>query len=290
MLLSMPLLECVPNFSEGSNQEVIKQIVFGARSSGADVIDVHSDPDHGRCVVTMIGEAGQLTGGVVSAAAEAMHEVDLTTHVGVHPRLGALDVVPFVPLGTSTMHDAVEAAVRTAMAISKQLEIPCFLYGAAIPGQRSLPQVRKAAFVTMMPDFGPARPHPTAGATMVGARPPLVAFNVNLESADIGAARRIATAIRERDGGLPHVRALGFLLASRGIAQVSTNLIAPETTTMADVFSAIRKQARKEGVKIGGCELVGVAPRAAFGGRKPSALGLASAKVLEDEVERVLGG
>lgn len=288
------VLECVANFSEGRREEVIERVVAAARGPGIHVLDVHSDPDHNRSVLTLAGAPDALIDGVVGATRRAVAEIDIGAHEGVHPRLGSMDVVPFVPVLASLMQDAVDAALRYSARICDELEVPSFLYeeaAAAHLGEaRSLPAVRKAAFRSLRPDFGGPRPHPSAGAVMVGARGPLAAYNVELATRDGEIARRIAKQIRMK-GGLPHLRALGLPLASRGIVQVSMNLLNPAEVTIADAFDAVARAAEAEGVGVAGAELVGLVPRVALGGREPRALGLRSSpKILEEELSRVFGG
>jgi glutamate formiminotransferase len=276
------MLECVPNFSEGQRQPVIDQIAAEA-SRYAPLLDVHSDVDHNRSVLTLAGEHSAVVESILAAAEEAVRLIDMTTHSGVHPRLGAADVIPFVPLRDSSMDDAIGAALDCARRIHESIGIPVFLYGAASPGKRGLPEIRRNAFASLAPDFGTA-PHPTAGAAVIGARGMLVAYNVNL-SAPLEAASRIARSIRESDGGLRSVRALAFPLASRELSQVSTNLIRPADTTLADVYDAVDVLCREMGIEIADAELVGLAPRAAFDGREPESLGLKSkAMILEDQL------
>jgi glutamate formiminotransferase len=261
------------------------------------VLDVHSDRDHNRSVLTLAGEPVPLVDAVVRLSRRAVELIDLRNHSGRHPLLGVVDVVPFVALQPSTRRpattgDAVAAAVGCAGRLWQQLGLPCFLYEDAAPATHaaSLPAIRAEAFNPVPPDVGGPGPHPTAGAAVVGARGVLVAYNVNLRSSDLAVARRIAAQVRERDGGLRHVRAIGLLLASAGVTQVSMNLLRPATTPMAAAFDAVCEAARSEGTAVVGAELVGLCPREALGGREPAALGLASVpRILEEEVERAFG-
>jgi glutamate formiminotransferase len=259
------LLVCPANVSEGRRAAVVTNIGLAARRTGAWLLDVHTDPDHNRSVLTFAGSAGALVDGVVAAASMAAQTIDLPAHEGVHPRLGAIDVIPFVPVSTDPggMATAVSAARETARRIADEVGVACFLYEEAGCG-RSLPEVRRRAFAGLAPDFGGAGPHPTAGAVAVGARGPLVAYNVDLDTSDLALARRVAASIRERGGGLPHVRALGLALPSRGIVQVSANLLRPAATTIGDVFEAVARLAAAEGVGVRGSEIVGLIPRAAL--------------------------
>jgi glutamate formiminotransferase len=228
---------------------------------------------------------------MVALARCAVATIDLRLHRGAHPRLGVVDVVPFVPLGTAPMALAVDAARACARGLWEELHIPCFLYGAASRGvPQTLPAVRAGAFRTLAPDVGGPAPHPTAGSTAVGARPVLVAYNLTLDATDPAVAKRVARAVRERDGGLPHLRALGLFLPTSGTVQVSMNLASPLQTTMADAYDAVSAAAAAEGAAVTGGELVGLAPRAALGGRPPRTLGLGTAPVfLEDALVRAFG-
>jgi glutamate formiminotransferase len=285
-----PLLECVVNVSEGRRRDVIDEIA-DAGGSVATVLDVHSDPDHNRCVLTLAGHPATLVHGVILLAGHAATTIDLRQHDGAHPRLGVVDVVPFVPLGSAPMHLAVAAAKGCARRLWEELGIPSFLYesAASSPMRRALPDVRAGAFKTLVPDVGgPA--HASAGAAVVGARPVLVAYNITLQTSDVAVARRIARAVRERDGGLPHLRALGMELPTAGVAQVSMNLTSPHQTTMADAFDAVRGAAAAEGTSILAGELVGLAPRVALGGRHHGDLGLAEPPpILEDVILDAFG-
>ncbi len=280
---------CPANMSEGRRYDVVARIALAAGRPGVQLLDVHTDPDHNRSVLTFAGEAGPLVEGLVAATRTAADTIDLATHRGVHPRLGAMDVVPFVPVGPSgheAMEGAVAAARRYARAISDELGIPSFLYEEAGDG-RALPDLRRLAFAGLVPDHGGPDPHPTAGAVAVGARGVLVAYNVDLDTGDIGVARRIAAAIRERGGGLPYVRALGLALPSRGVVQVSTNLIRPAVTPIGAVFDAVEARARAEGIEVAGSEVVGLVPRAAL---PPSAAHLRFVRpprILEEQLARL---
>jgi len=228
------VLECVVNVSEGRREDRLGLI---AAAAGADLLDVHRDGDHHRAVLTLVG-----TDAPRRVAAAAVAELDLRAHDGVHPRLGVVDVVPFVPLEPATMADAVTARDAFAAWAGGELGVPCFLYGE----ERSLPQVRREAWHTLAPDTGPRQPHPTAGAMCVGARPPLVAYNVWLVEPDLARARRIAAAIRG-----PHLRALGLAVGRR--VQVSMNLILPGVLGPAAAYDLVAAQA-----PVAGAELVGL--------------------------------
>lgn len=230
------MLECVINISEGRDLTAVERI---GRTAGPALLDVHTDPDHHRSVLTVVGpEAAR------AVAAATVITVDLRRHAGVHPRLGALDVVPFVPLGGQTLADAVAARDAMARWLADELAVPCFLYGP----ERTLPEVRRRAFVDLVPDVGPAAPHPTAGACAVGARPVLVAYNLWLAEPDVGRARAIARDLRG-----PAVRALGLDVG--GEAQVSMNLVDPGAVGPADVYDLVAAAA-----PIARAELVGLVP------------------------------
>lgn len=239
------MLECVINISEGRDLDRVTRIGLAA---GSGLLDVHSDPHHNRSVLTVVSEDAAR-----AVAAAAVTELDLRTHHGVHPRLGVLDVVPFVALEGSTDAEAVAARDRFAAWLSDAHGVPCFLYGP----ERSLPEVRREAFRALAPDTGPASPHPTAGATAVGQRGVLVAYNVWLSGADLAAARRIAATVRG-----PGIRALGLLVGER--LQVSMNLIDPAAVGPADAYDRVAAAAIEMGISVQGAELVGLVPRAAM--------------------------
>jgi len=252
------VLECVPNVSEGRRADVIAAL---ARTCGGSLLDVHSDPDHHRSVFTLAGD--HVTQEIRSLADAVAERVSIADHDGVHPRLGALDVVPFVALAGSVPGDAVAAAREFAPWLAAAHGVPVFLYGDADPGGRSLPETRRDAFEGRAPDHGPDRPHPTLGATAVGARPPLVAVNCWLDGDDVGLARRVAAAVRERDGGLPGVRALGLPLpAAGGRAQVSMNLVDLAATGLEAAVAAVRANVEAAGGAVEQVELVGLVPAA----------------------------
>jgi len=273
--MAEPLLECVPNVSEGRDAAVVSEIAAAFAAGGATLLDVESDRDHNRSVITLAGTARQCVDGAVSGVREAVRRIDLTRHQGAHPRMGAADVVPFIPLGSATMADAVAAAVDAAARIARELAVPTYLYGDAArrPERRDLAKVREGQFEGIRavigsdparaPDFGPHAVHATAGATAVGARFFLIAFNVDLATPDVALAKRIAKELRERDGGLKGVKALGFELLERGWSQVSMNLTDYRQTSPIQAYDAVKARADAAGVKIAGSELVGLIPSAA---------------------------
>jgi glutamate formiminotransferase len=251
------VLECVPNVSEGRDRDVLDDL---ASACGDALLDRHVDPDHHRSVFTLAGD--DVASAVRSLARRVAARVDLRRHAGVHPRLGALDVVPFVALGAGRRQHAADAARAFAGWVADELAIPVFLYDAADPAGRSLPDTRRDAFTRRAPDAGPARPHPALGAVAVGARAPLIAVNCELARDDPALAREIATRVRERDGGLPGVRALGLHLETVGRAQVSMNLVALERTGLQAACRAVDALARAAGTTVARVELVGLVPAA----------------------------
>ncbi|MBL4844622.1 MAG: glutamate formimidoyltransferase [Planctomycetes bacterium] len=269
------LVECVPNFSEGRDLARIALLKRAASGVvGANLLDVHQDPDHNRAVLTLAGEAEAVLEAAFQTVATAVSCLDLRTHQGVHPRIGAADVVPFVPLEGATLADCAELARRLGERLASELELPIYLYGAAAtsPERALLPWLRKPGFEGLAaalqsteraPDFGPALPHPSAGATAVGAREFLLAFNVDLASEDLALARQIARAIRTSSGGLPGVQAKGLALPSQGCVQVSMNLNDLRQTGPGAVYQEIHRLAKEAGVEIASSELVGLMPEIA---------------------------
>jgi glutamate formiminotransferase len=272
----MAWIECVPNVSEGRRPAVVTAIVAAVRAvAGVHVLDVSSDPSHNRSVLTIAGTAATLKAAVAALFDAALPRIDLRAHTGEHPRLGAVDVVPFIPLEGSTMSECVALARETAAAVASRFGLPVFLYEQAAhsPSRRNLADIRRGEFEGLaaklarpewQPDFGPAQPHPTAGATVIGARAPLVAFNVNLATDRVAIAKQIARAVRERDGGLPAVKALGLALADRGLTQVSMNLLDYTVTSIRAAFDAVKAEAERRGARVSNSEIVGLVPRAAL--------------------------
>lgn len=270
------VVESVPNFSEGRNLEKIETIVQQFRGrDGVKLLDYQRDEDHNRCVVTVVGEPEPLAAAVLEAMGTAVRLIDLRSHQGQHPRMGAVDVVPFIPVKNVTMKEAVELARRVAQEAAGKLGLPVFLYeeSASAPHRRNLADIRKGQFEGMaekvqlpewQPDFGPAEIHPSAGATAVGARMPLVAYNVNLGTADLEIANDIARKIRHLSGGLRYCKALGIELKDRGIVQVSINMTDYTRTALYRVFELIRIEARRWGVPVVGSEIVGLVPMGAL--------------------------
>jgi glutamate formiminotransferase len=270
-----PLLECVPNVSEGRDLRAIRRLADAVTTGGATLLDVHSDVDHHRSVFTMIGDPDSVESSVLALARTAVELIDLAKHRGAHPRIGAIDVIPFVPLRGAGMRDAVASAHRVGRTFAAECDVPVFFYAeaAAQRGRRELPVVRKGGFEGLAdrlcapgwrPDAGPAAPHPSAGATVVGARRPLIAFNAVLTTDDVSVADTIARRIRASSGGLPAVQAMGVLLASRGLAQVSMNLLDYRLTPPWMVCQHIQTEAGRLGAVVREYELVGCAAAEAF--------------------------
>ena len=261
-----PLVQCVPNFSEGRDPVIIAAIVQAVQDTpGVRLADWSADPDHNRLVVTFVGPPAPVQAAALAAAAAAVERIDLRTHTGVHPRLGAIDVLPFVPLQDITQSECAALAAGTGRELAAHYGLPVFLYEAASPEGRSLPAVRKHAFGMFAPDYGPALPHPTAGAVVVGARGPLVAYNVNLATPNLQIARAIAREMRTLPP-LPGIRALGLPLPSRGLTQVSLNLTRPAETPLLAVFGWVQARALEMGTETVASELIGAMPGpSAFG-------------------------
>ena len=273
----MRCLECVPNISEGRDPAVVDRLATVLASTpGVALLDVHRDAVHHRAVFTCIGEAAALQTGIVALVGAAIDAIDLRRHLGAHPRIGAVDVVPFVPIGASTMDDAVAAARATASAVAAAHQVPVLLYeqAATAPHRRRLEHVRRGQFEGLAvklrqpewrPDAGPDVPHPTAGAIAMGARRLLVAWNINLATGRLDVATAVARTIRESSGGLPAVKAMGLALPDRGQVQVSMNLVDVDITPMHVVYDAVEREARRHGVDIAESELVGLVPASAVG-------------------------
>lgn len=296
----MTLLEAVPNISEGKNTEVVGALAEAVRAiAGVSLLDSSSDPDHNRSVLTLAGEPLPLRGALLEIYRLAVERIDLRLHRGVHPRVGAVDVVPFVPLENATMSDAVSSARALGSVVAERFEIPVYLYGEAArdPHRRFPAAVRRVGLEelgerlphdsTWAPDFGPCRIHPTAGATLIGARGPLIAFNALLASDRLDRAKALARSVRESSGGLPAVQAIGVPLANRGRVEVSMNLLDYRTTSPLAVVHRLRALAAAMGEEIVATELVGLIPRAALTGTSPEELGLegfSAKKILEERL------
>jgi len=299
----MSLIECIPNISEGRRPEVLAACVEAVRRSGVHLLNVHSDPSHNRSVLSFAGRPGALMTAVLALFEQAVTAIDLRGHQGVHPRIGAVDVIPFVPLDDTPMTAAVALARQAGAEVARQFGIPVFLYGEAAtsPDRRRLEHIRRGQFEGLAarlqepvwrPDYGPARPHPSAGATVIGARGPLIAYNINLATDDVSAAREIARAVRESSGGLPHVKAMGVRLAHRGLAQVSMNLTDYRQTSLQTVFARVAAEADRLGVGVLDSEIIGLVPEAALTPTSASDLKIANFGdhlILENRLRRIKG-
>jgi glutamate formiminotransferase / 5-formyltetrahydrofolate cyclo-ligase len=295
------MIEFIPNVSEGRRPEVVEALLRAlCAPAGVRLLNRTSDPSHNRSVFTVAGSADALTAGALALLREAIERIDLRTHRGVHPRMGAVDVMPFVPLGDGTLSECVAVARRVGAEAAARFHLPVFLYEAAavVPERRRLENIRRGEFEGLAekladpawaPDFGPAVPHPTAGALAVGARHVLIAFNVNLATTRVDIARRIAAKVRERDGGLPAVKALGLALSERGLVQVSMNLTDYSKTPPAAAFAAVQRAALALGIDVVDSELIGLIPQAALAGTSVHALrltGFSDDQILEVRLAR----
>ena len=270
------IIECVPNFSEGRNPENIEKIVEPFRGQkGVKLLDYQTDEDHHRMVVTVIGEPDALKTAVIETMGRAIDLIDMRTHAGQHPRMGATDVVPFIPIKNIDMQEAVEFSKEVAKEVAKKYSLPIFLYenSASRPDRQNLANIRKGQFEGMAdkieqpewkPDFGPAKIHPSAGVTAIGARMPLVAYNVNLDSSDIEIANEIAKKVRHISGGLRYCKGIGIELKDRGLVQVSMNMTDYTKSALYQAFELIKIEARRYGVNVIGSEIVGLVPMQAL--------------------------
>lgn len=267
------IVECVPNFSEGRRKEIIEEIIDQVRKrKDVKLLDYSSDPDHNRTDVTFIGEPQSVKEAALDLAIKCVELIDMNKHKGEHPRMGAIDVVPFIPVYNVTMEECVKLAHEFAKEFSEKTGVPCFMYeeAATRPDRKNLADVRRGEFEGLkeaigkdpdkVPDYGPNKIHPTAGATAVGARFFLVAFNVNLGTSDIEIAKKIARAVRHSSGGYRYVKAMGFEIKERGIVQVSMNLTNYQKTPIFRVFETIKNEAERYGVPVIGSEIVGLVP------------------------------
>ncbi|MEM2839203.1 MAG: glutamate formimidoyltransferase [Thermoplasmata archaeon] len=271
--LKGPIIECVPNFSAGKDRHIVRTIANEIDSaSNIKILDVNADPDHNRSVITFVGTPSSIIEGAISGVRAAVRLIDLRKHKGVHPRLGAADVIPLVPIRGVDMSDCVVLARKLARRIWDELEVPTYLYGEAAlrKDRRRLEKVRLKGFEQMKtlvkkdrskrPDFGGPALHPTAGACIVGARPPLIAFNVNLNSRDLKAAKKIAEAVREKNSGLVGLKALGLELKSKRCVQVSMNITRPDVVSPYVAYNKVAEEAMKFGIEVLGSELIGLMP------------------------------
>lgn len=293
---SMKIIECVPNFSEGWSKKKILKIAAAVNTTpGVNLLDICMDRDHHRSVLTFIGPPEAVQAAALMVCRRALELIDMREHAGAHPRIGAVDVVPFVPLGEATMQEAVQVAHGFGRAYGENNWIPVYFYGEAalVPWKKELSDIRRGGYEALrermndprwLPDAGPAAFHECFGATAVGARIPLIAFNINLKSDDLSLAQNIAKSIRSSSGGLPCVKALGIPLKSRKLVQVSMNLTDYRVTSVCTVFERVREEAARSGVDILESELIGLIPCAAMAGATPEYLKLrnfSDTKILE---------
>ncbi len=284
--MNMKVIECVPNISEGCDLDKIEAIADVLKSfSSVHLIDYSGDSDHNRSVFTFLGKPDDVLEAALAASDQALKLIDMRKQTGVHPRLGAVDVVPFIPLGKTKMEEAVDLAHRFGRQFYERFGVPVYFYGhaALIPERRELANVRRGGYEALRnklsnpadaPDVGKPEFNPQGGATAVGAREPLVAYNINLKCDDLRLAQKIASQIREKSGGLPHVRAIGVILKSRKLAQVSINLTNCKETPLKAIYDQVEALAADRGIEILESELIGLAPKCAFAGTKPENLKL----------------
>lgn len=300
------LIECVPNFSEGRDPDVVNRIVEAISSvPGVKVLDESMDMDHNRAVVTFVGVPELVVEAAFRGAQMAAAKINMTRHKGAHPRVGATDVVPFVPLTGTTMADCIASARKLGERIGRELDVPVYLYGEAAtrPERRDLALVRKGEYEALCaelgtlpardPDFGPNKMNLEAGATCVGARMPLIAFNVYLSDPDPRLAKRIAKTIRESSGGMPYVKAIGLEIPQRRLSQVSMNLTNYKVTSIKTVFARISELAGAEKVAVVESELIGLMPRDALEGISPEQLLLSKfdgSQLIENRIGDLLPG
>ncbi|MGE0471571.1 MAG: glutamate formimidoyltransferase [Nitrospira sp.] len=298
------IIECVPNFSEGRNRATIQALIEAVTSTaGVALLDHSMDPDHHRAVLTFCGTPEAIVEAAFRATRVATDLIDLRKHVGVHPRVGATDVVPFIPIRGTTMQDCVQLAKQLGERVGRELEIPVFLYehAAAHPDHARLETIRRgglegvafrmASDPDWKPDFGPPRLHQSAGAMAIGARPPLIAYNVNLCSRDVDTALSIARVIRHSSGGLLHLKAIGVELTSRGMVQIAMNLTDYQVTPIHTAFQAVKTEAEKRGIEVTGSELVGLVPQIALDQAAAASLKLDrfdSSQILETRIAETM--
>ena len=295
------LIECIPNVSEGRRADVVESIATAVRGTpGVRLLDYSSDPSHNRSVFTFAGDAAGVSAAVLAVYERAIPAIDLRTHTGEHPRLGAVDVVPFVPIEGVTMADCVALAKQVGAEVASRFGVPVYLYeeAAAHPARRNLEDIRRGEFEGLAakmaspdwkPDFGPSAPHPSAGASVIGARMPLIAFNINLNTNRLDVAKKIAAGIRQSSGGFRYVKAAGFELKDRGIVQVSMNLTNYEKTPIFRVFETVKREAERYGVTILESEIVGLVPAGALSAAAEYYLQIADFKAEAQVLEKKLG-
>jgi glutamate formiminotransferase len=302
--LAVALIECVPNISEGRRPDVVEAIAAAIRAvPGVTLLDYSSDASHNRSVLTLAGEAAPLRQAILTLYEQALPAIDLRTHSGAHPRVGAVDVVPFVPIEGVTMDDCVALAKDVGATVAERFGVPIYLYeeAAVDPARRNLEDIRRGEFEGLAekmqrpgwkPDYGPETPHASAGASVVGARMPLIAYNINLATDRLDVARKIAAAIRQSSGGFRYVKAMGVRLDDRGIVQVSMNLTDYVKTPIFRVFEAVKREAARYGVNVLESEIVGLIPSAALVATAEYLLQLerfSGDQVLENKLRNTMG-
>jgi glutamate formiminotransferase len=290
----MALVECVPNVSEGRRLEIVDALVQAVRRvPGVRLLDHSSDRAHNRSVITMVGGSTPLRDAVLALFENAVAAIDLRTHTGEHPRLGAVDVVPFIPIEGVTMDECAALARETGAEIARRFQVPVYLYeeASADPARKQLEDIRRGQFEGLAakmsssrwaPDYGPSEPHPSAGASVVGARMPLIAYNINLATNRLDVAKQIAAVVRYSSGGFQYVKAMGVSIQDRGIVQVSMNLTNYEQTSLFRVCDAVVREAERHGVAVLEHEMIGLVPAAALVGASESFLRLGP--VIEDQI------
>jgi len=272
----MPIIEAIPNVSEGRRADAVARMAEAIRQvPGVRLLDYSSDPSHNRSVFTLVGDAQPLRTATLALFEQAIASIDLRQHQGEHPRLGAVDVVPFVPIEGVTMDDCVALAKQVGAEVASRFQVPVYLYeeASANPARKNLEDIRRGEFEGLAakmaspgwaPDYGPSTPHPTAGASVVGARMPLIAYNINLDTDRLDVAKKIAAAIRHSSGGLRFVKAMGLALEDRKIVQVSMNLTNYQKTPIFRVFEIVKREAERYGVRVLESEIVGLVPSGAL--------------------------
>ncbi len=265
------IIECVPNISEGRNKEKIEEIIRNLQKTGVKILDYSSDSDHNRSVITFVGDKDSVKEGALQVARDAVRLIDLRHHKGTHPRMGAVDVIPFIPVKGVKMEDCIEISREVGKRISEELKVPVYLYAesATVPERAKLPNIRKGEFEGFFdkikdpqwkPDFGEPVVHPTAGVTAVGAREFLIAYNINLDTKDVKIAKKIARSIRESSGGLRYVQAKGMELKDKGCVQVSMNILNYKKAPLYRIFEIVKMEAARYGVNVIESELIGLMP------------------------------
>ncbi len=265
------IIECVPNISEAINKEVVREIIENLKVTGVKILDYSSDTDHNRTVITFVGDIETVKKGAMQVARDAVRLINLRYHRGTHPRMGAIDVIPFIPVRDVTMEECIEISKEVGKQIGAELNIPVYLYAesAMSENRRLLPEIRKGEFEGFFekiknpawaPDFGPSEVHPTAGVTAVGAREFLIAYNINLNTEDINIAKNIASSIRESSGGLRFIQAKGMLLSEKKCTQVSINILNYKKAPLYRIFEIVKMEAARYGITILESELIGLMP------------------------------